>query len=36
MKDSRIRKQENVRKHSKPGTIKDIPERKKHIVRVEE
>eukprot|EP01134_Creolimax_fragrantissima_P004981 CFRG4981T1 len=32
MGDSERRKKENVRKHSKPGTVKDVPERKKHVI----
>jgi len=36
MKNSQKRKDENVRKHSAPGAKPYVPERKKHIVRVED
>ena len=36
MLDSRRRKFENVVRHSKPGTVKCIPERQKHVVEVKE
>lgn len=35
MLDSIKRKDENVRLHSKPGTFEKVPERKKHVVRVQ-
>jgi WD repeat and SOF domain-containing protein 1 len=36
MKRSQNRKDDNVRKHSKPGSVPYVPERKKNIVREEE
>jgi len=34
MLNSLKRKEENVRLHSKPGTVPEVPERKKHVVTV--
>ncbi|KAL4616996.1 DDB1- and CUL4-associated factor 13 [Arapaima gigas] len=36
MKEARRRKELNVRKHSKPGSVPFVPERKKHVVTVVE
>ena len=33
--DSKRRKEENVRKHSKPGSVSKPPEKKRHIVSEE-
>merc|ERR1712007_82474 len=36
MRDSRVRKEENRRKHSKPGTVPKIPIKKRHVIKEEE